>query len=307
MEAKRISRAAVIALAALPILLWQPSSAAKKQPQQPTRMTKLGDEVISLEAGELFAKAQEAINSRQLEQAAGLLKQFLESYPNSNSGHYKYAYVLLQQGKSSDALEHARYCTKNKPTFFGGWALLGEASENLKLEAQAKDAYQKALAIQSTGENADIIREHLNDMTKQSDEVVAMATANKQINQKNQEITNLNQALALCDQANALQKQGQFAPGLQTCRDALKKAPESAQVKENVVVYLNNYAADCVQKQDLKQAEELMKEALAVQSKGGVSANSQRTTLRNYSALLKFQERNDEAKQIEAKLSALAP
>lgn len=301
----KISRAAVLALASLSVLLWQPASDAKKQ-QQPTRMTKLGDEVVSVEAGELFAKAQESINSRQLDQAAEFLKQFLASYPNSGAGHYKYAYVLLQQGKSADALDHAKLCTKSKPAFFGGWALLGEAAENLKLDDQAKAAYEKALAIQSTGENADIIREHLNDMTKQSDEVIATAAANKQITAKNQEITNLNQALALCDQANALIKQGQFAPGLQACREALEKAPDAAQVKENVVVYLNNYAAECVQKQELKQAEELMKEALAVQSKGGVSANSQRTTLKNYSTLLKFQERNDEAKQIENKMSALS-
>lgn len=277
-----------------------------KQQPQATRMSKIGDEVVSIEAGEIFFKAQECITNKQFDQAATLFKKFLESYPNSSVGHYKLGFALLQQGKDAAALEEAKRSTELKPTFFGGWALVGEACVNLKLEDQARTAYQKALAIQPTGENADIIREHLSDMDKDRDEALAtaaIAEQNKQVNAQNRVIMSLNNALALCDQANALVKQGQFEQGIQTCRNALKAAPDSAQVKENVVACLNNYAADCVQKQNLKQAEELMKEAMALQAKGGVSAQSQKTTLRNYSALLKFQGRNEEAKQLEEKMN----
>ncbi len=90
-------------------------------------------------------------------------------------------------------------------------------------------------------------------------------------------------------------KQNQFEQGLQECRDALKISPESKQIKENVVVYLNNYAAACVKNDDLKQAESLMKESISFQEQGGVSAQSRLTTLKNYSALLKFLNRTDEA------------
>ena len=283
-------------MSALTLLCLQLPAEAKQQ--QPTKMIKIGDEIVSLEAGNAFIKVQELVNDKQFEQASALLKQFLESHPNSSAAHYKYGFVLLQQGKDSEALEQAKRCTELKPNFFGGWALLGEASMNLKLEDQAKEAYQKALAIQSTGENADILREHLNEMTGQKEVAAGVTEEDKQVAEQNRAITKLNHALTLCDRANELLKQKQFEQGLQLCRDALKTAPDSAQIKENVVVYLNNYAADCVQKQNLKQAEELLKEALALQSQGGITPQSQRTTLNNYSALLKYLGRNDEAKQI---------
>ena len=293
-------------LVVLSILFLQLPAEAKQQ--RPTKMMKIGEEIVSVEAGDIFFNAQALVTKKQFEPAAALLKQFLVSYPNSSAARYKYGYVLLSLGQDSEALEQAKLCTKLKPSFFGGWALLGEAFMNLKQEDQAREAYQKALTIQSTGENADIIREHLNDMTemaKQKEAEAATVAVNSKVVAQNQVIMNLNKALALCDQANALIKQGQFDQGLQACREALKAAPDSAQVKENVVVYLNNYAANCVQKQDLKQAEDLMKEALVLQAKGGITPQSQKTTLRNYSALLKFLGRNDEAKQFEEKLNSI--
>jgi tetratricopeptide (TPR) repeat protein len=292
-----------IALSALTSLCLQPPAEAKQQ--QPTKMMKIGEEIVSIEAGNAFIKVQGLLNNKQFEQASALLTQFLESYPNSSAALYKYGFVLLQQGKDSEALAQAKRCTELKPNFFGGWALLGEASMNLKLEDQAKEAYQKALAIQSTGENADIIREHLNEMTRQKEVAIGAAEENEKVAVQNRVIMKLNSALALCDRANALLKEKQFEQGFQVCRDALKAAPDSAQIKENVVVYLNNYAADCVQKQNLKQAEALMKEALALQSNGDITPQSQKTTLRNYSALLKYLGRNDEAKQIDEQMKTV--
>ncbi|MBX9569606.1 MAG: tetratricopeptide repeat protein [Candidatus Obscuribacterales bacterium] len=292
----------IIPLVILLTLLQLPLGAKQKQP---TRMMKIGDEVVSIDAGEAFFKAQENLTNRQFDQAAEKIKQFLASYPNSSAGRYKYGFILLQQGKDTEALEQAKLCTKLKPTFFGGWALMGEACMNLKLEDQAKEAYQKALAIQPTGENADIIRENLADMSKQQEVSATTAVQEKQVTAQNQVITTLNNALALCDRANQLGKQGQYEQGRQACHDALKAAPDSTQVKENVVIYLNNYAANCVQNQNLKQAEELMKESLSLQAKGGISLQSQKTTLKNYSTLLKFLGRNDEAKPLDEKLSSI--
>lgn len=294
-------------MSVLALLLLELPTEAKRQ--EPIKMMKIGEETFTLETGETFVKAQEFLSKQQFEKASALLKQFLVNYPNSIAGHYKYAYALLQQEKFSEALEQAKLCTELKPTFFGGWALLGEASMKLKLDAQAKAAYQKALEIQPTGENADIIREHLADMTSQNEAVVAeaaTAAANKQIEEQNRSIMKMNQALALCDKANEFSKQKQFEPGLSVCREALKAAPDSDQVKENVVGFLNNYAADCVQKQNLKQAEDLLKEALALQSKSGISTQLQMTTLRNYSNLLNFAGRKDEAKQIDQQMNTLS-
>ena len=48
-----------------------------------------------------------------------------------------------------------------------------------------------------------------------------------------------------------------------------------------------------------------MKEALAIQSKDGITPQSQRTTLKNYSALLKYLGRNDEAKQIDEQMKTV--
>ena len=296
-------------LVALATLCPPATEAGKKQQQQPAPkpMMKIGDEIVSVEAGNTFVKAQELMNSSQFDQAGLLLKQFLESYPDSTAAHYKYGFALLQQGKNVEAFEQATRCTQLKPNFFGGWALLGEASENLKFNEQAKVAYAKALAIQSTGENADIIREHLNDLSKSKEDVKPTATrAEQEVAAQNRAIMKLNKGLSLCNQANDLLKQKQFEPGLQKCRSALRIAPDSEQVRENVVVYLNNYGADCVQKQNLTQAEALMKEAIALQTKGGCTVATQMTTFRNYTALLKFVGRNDEARKIEEQMKAVA-
>jgi len=291
----------------LVICVFATQNLAEGKSEAKKEMMRIGDEIVSPDAGKLFVKAQEYLDGNQLEQAATLLKQFIESYPNSATGHYKLGFVLLQQNKNTDALEQAKRCTELKEKFSNGWALLGEASMNLKLKQQAIDAYHKALAIQSTGENADVIREHLDELTKP-------ASANLNVNDdlKNQEITNqnnaimkTNRALSLCNQANEFLKQRQFEQGLEKCRSALKITPGSEQVKENVVGYLNNYASDCVKQQNLTQAEALIKEAIDVQSKGGVTAASRRTTLSNYAVLLKFLGRDDEAKAIEEQIKAI--
>lgn len=289
-----------IAMALLLLLILQIPVEAKKE--APKTMMKLGDEIVSVEAGSLFVKAQDLLNSRQFDQADALLKQFLETYPNSSAARYKYSYALLQQGKNAEALEQAKLCTKLKPTLFGGWAVLGEASMNLKLEDQAKSAYKKALEIEPTGENADVVRERLSEMEDQKLAVANMAATdsqNAQIAAQNRDIMKINSALKLCDRANELLKEKQFEKGLELCHEALRNAPDSNQVKENVVVYLNNYAANCVQQQNLDEAEKLMKEALDIQKRGGVTAQSQKTTLKNYSAILKFLGREEEAKRLE--------
>jgi tetratricopeptide (TPR) repeat protein len=292
-----------VLLAFLIVCLIETPALAKQL--QPKRMMKIGDEIVDCESGKMFLNAQELLTSKQFEQAAVLFKQFLETYPDSASGHYKFGFVLLQQGKDSAALEQAKRCTELKPGFFGGWALLGEASTHLKLEAQAKQAYEKALAIQSSGENADIIREQLSDLERTAQTESFAVGEDQQVAEQNRKILTLNKALALCDQANDLGKQKQFGPGLQKCREALKIAPDSDKIKENVVGYLNNYAADCVEKQNFKQAEVLMKEAISFQFQAGGIASTRMTALKNYGALLKFLGRTDEAKLIEAQMKTV--
>lgn len=211
----------------------------------------------------------------------------------------------MHQGKNPEAMEQAKRCTELKPKFFAGWALLGESAMNLKLKQQSIDAYKNALAIEATGENADIIREHLSELTKpeqtQADDTVEK---NQEIMRQNSAIMKTNRALLLCDEANALLKQKQFEQGLEKCREAIKIDPNATQVKENFAGYLNNYASDCVQEQDLKHAEQLIKEAVSLP---GVGASTRITSLKNYSALLKFQGRDSEAKDIEAQMKAVAP
>src|SRR5271170_6228270 len=96
-------RLSYFALSALALLCLQLPAEAEQQ--QPTKMIRIGEEIVSLEAGNAFTKAQELLNNKEFEQASALLKQFLESYPNSSAGHYKYGFALLQQGKDSEALE----------------------------------------------------------------------------------------------------------------------------------------------------------------------------------------------------------
>lgn len=272
---------------------------AKVQKQK--TMMKIGNEVVSLESGQIFVQAQELLTNKQYDQAADLLKSFLKKEPKSVAAHYKYAYVLLQQEKNSEALEEAKQCVQLAPTFSDGWALLGEACLNLQLIDQAKDAYQKALAIQAAGENAEIIKERLSELATPS----APSTPTSENSEENRNTMRLNQSLALCDKAMEHLKQKQFEAGLQECRDALKLSPGANQIKENMVVYLNNYAAACIQNEDLKQAEALMKEAISFQEQGGITTQSRLTTLKNYSALLKYLNRAEEANKIDAQMKSI--
>lgn len=299
-------RTMIFALATAAVLGSQLPSKAAKQRQPQKQMMKIGEDTVSLETGKTFVKAQDLLNNKHVAEAAELLKQVVESEPNSAAARYKYGFALLLQGKYTDALDQAKKCTELSPKFFGGWALLGESSINLNLDTQAKAAYEKALEIQPDGENSEIIREHLNDLTTKKETVASEPAEDPLVAAQNRNIMKLNKALALCDQANNNLKQKQFEQGLQKCRNALTIAPDASQVKENFVVYMNNYAADCVQKQNLKQAEALMKEALAIQAKGDITAQSRITTLKNYSALLNFLGRTSEAKQIEAQMKSIA-
>lgn len=278
-----------------------PAQCAQKQKQ----MMKIGDELVSIEAGRAFVSAQDLIAQKRYDQAAVVLKSFVESEPNSSSGRYKYGFVLLQQGKNAESLEQAKKCVGLTPTFAAGWSLLGEASLNLNLRDEAKEAYQKALALQPQGDNADVIKERLDEIDGKQEDAPMEVLSDPKIDEQNRINMKVNQALALCKSATDHFAQKQFDQGMQECRDALKIAPDSDRIKENFVVYLNNYAADCVQKNRMQQAEVLMKEAIAMQNKGGITKQSCQTTLKNYCALLKFLGRTDEAKTIDERLKAL--
>lgn len=267
-------------------------------------MVKIGDEVVPAKTGQLYLSAQECISNGQWEQAANLLKTFLEAQPKSSAGHYKFAFVLLQQGKNAEALEHAKMCTQIAPAFFGGWSILGEASLNLKLDVQAKEAYGKALAIQPDGENAEIIRERLKELTGANQQATQFVEDPKLVEQ-NRQAMKVNEALSLCDRAKEHLKQKQYEQGLQECRDAMKIAPQSSQIKENFVAYLNNYAAICVQTDNLKLSEDLMKEAISFQAPGDITPQTKLTALKNYSALLNFLNRGNEAVKLDAEIKSL--
>lgn len=283
------------------LLCWQwPADAAKQK-----RMMKIGEEVVTLQTGQLFTDAQQAISNKQFDKAEALLKTFLQTRPDSAAVRYKLGFVLLQQGKNAEALEQAKRCVESAPNSVNGWSILGESSLNLGQNEQAEQAYRKALAIQSTGENADIIRERLDELSGKQQEPALTMVKDPKIDEENRKIMQLNAALARCTKASDLFKQGQFEQGLQECRDAFKSVQDD-RIAENYAAYLNNYAAQCVQKQDLAHAETLMKEAVALQSRAGVSKQSRLTTLKNYSALLTFLNRADEAKQLQAQLTSLS-
>jgi tetratricopeptide (TPR) repeat protein len=294
MREKRIVRLAVLAAfccAPLPTLAQQ-------------RMMKIGDEVVSLEDGKKFVRAQDLMSKKQFDQAATLLKALVEAEPKSSTIRFKYAFLLLEQGKNAEAFEQAKKCTELAPSFVGGWTILGESSFNLKQFPQAKDAYEKALAMQPKGENASVIKERLDEINKPVTNAPQLVE-DPQATEQNRKSMTINQALSMCDKAMEYSKQKQFAQGLQECRAALKLAPDSERIKENFVAYLNNYAADCIQNQKLQEAETLMKEAVDFQAKGGVTNQTQRTSLKNYAALLNFLKRPDDAKKIETQMNAL--
>lgn len=286
-------------------MLVQPCEA--KQQVQMKQMFKIGDDIVSVEAGQAFSSAQKLIDSRNYSEAATVLKSLLDKEPNLASAHYKYGFVLLQLSKDAEAQAEAKTCTALAPTFFGGWALLGESSANLKQNDLAITSYMKALELQPTGENADIVRENLQELQNPP---VADAAENaaevETVNAQNNANMKINRAFKLCNNATDLFAQKKYEEGLQDCRDALTIAPDSDQVKESFVIYLNNYAADCIHKEDLKHAEALMTEAISFQKKGGVTASSCLTTLTNYERLLRFQGRTDEAQAIMAQIKSIS-
>jgi hypothetical protein len=71
------------------------------KPAAQKEMMRIGDEIVSPDAGRLFVKAQECLDSNQLDQAAERLREFIASYPNSAIGHYKLGFVLWACPESS--------------------------------------------------------------------------------------------------------------------------------------------------------------------------------------------------------------
>lgn len=286
----------------------QPSADAfpfeKKQKQQVKYMMKIGDDTVSTEIGQSFARAQELISSQKYAEAEALLQSIVQQAPKLVPVHYKYGFALLQQSKYQETVDQAKICIQLAPNFVGGYSLMGEASEGLKQTEQALAAYKKALSLQPSGENADIIKEHISDLENpQPDVEPEVVDLNAD---KNRESMKLNQAFALCNSAKQLFAQRKFADGMQDCRDALKMAPQSDVVRETFLGSLNNYAADCVQRQQMKEAETLMKEAVTFQGQGGVTQKTRMTTLKNYYGLLNFLGRSDEAKVIDAQLKSIS-
>lgn len=300
-------RPVALILVSLLCILEAPALAAPERGQQQQRMMKIGDEVVRAEIGREFVRAQGLISSGNYKQAETVLKTIVEQSPNTIAIQYKYGFVLLQLSKFDEALAQAKQCVEIAPNFVGGWSLLGEASMELHQDDQARDAYKKALALEPKGENADIIREHLDELENppQPQPTVEEVGQSEKMDQKNKDAMRVNRALGLCQSATRLFGQKQFAQGMQQCREALAMAPENDQIKENFVIYVNNYAANCVQNQRLKQAEALMREAIAVQDTGGVTGRSQLTTLKNYSALLNFLGRTAEAQQLERQMKGV--
>ncbi len=298
----------VLLAVSLSCAMSSPSYGAKqKQPQQ-RQMMKIGDEIVTDEVGKSFVRAQQLIGSKDYQQAESILATIAQQSPKSSFIQFKYGFVLLKLRKFQDALSQAKKCVEIAPNFAGGWSLLGEASMELNLDDQAKEAYKKALAIEPNGENADIIKDNLKDLENPQAQQPAPETvaANEEINNQNRIALKLNRALSLCDSAAAHGAQKQFDKGIMECREAIKIAPDSDQIKENFVAFLNNYAADCIQQQKVPQAEALMKEAIAFQNRGGVSMKLRLTTLKNYLALLNFQGRSQEAKQVELQMKSVS-
>lgn len=274
-----------------------------KQKQQVKYMMKIGNDTVSTEIGQSFARAQELISSQKFAEAEALLQSIVQQAPNLASVHYKYGFALLQQSKYQETVDQAKLCIQLAPNFVGGYSLMGEASEGLNQTDQALSAYKKALSLQPSGENADIIKEHISDLENpQPDPEPEVVDLNAD---KNRASMKLNQAFALCNSAKQKFAQKQFADGMQDCRDALKIAPDNDVVRETFLGSLNNYAADCVQRQQMKEAETLMKEAVAFQSQGGVTPKTRMTTLKNYSGLLNFLGRANEAKAIDAQMKTI--
>ncbi|MBY0552028.1 MAG: tetratricopeptide repeat protein, partial [Candidatus Obscuribacterales bacterium] len=301
---KSLSGMETFLLAVMLGALWCVCATVSADAAKPKRMMKIGEEVVSLQTGQLFVDAQAAIAVQQFDKAESLLNSILQTQPNIAAVRYKLGFVLLQQGKNAQALEQAKRCVELAPTSVNGWAIFGESALNLGQKEQAAQAYRKALAIQPSGENADIMRERLDEIAGKQEDQPMEVVKDPKIDEENRKIMRLNQALALCTEASDHFKQGRFEQGLQDCRDAYKSMPDD-RIAENYAVYLNNYAADRVEKQDLKRAEELMKEAVALQAKGGVSKQSRLITLKNYSALLAFLNRVDEAKELSNELCQL--
>ena len=115
----------------------------------------------------------------------------------------------------------------------------------------------------------------------------------------------INRALSLCDEATKLFSAGSYPAGMTKYRDALRLAPQDDTIKENFIVGLNNYSAFCVQHQQLKKAEELLREAIDFQKSNKTNPSRLYTTMKNYQALLSFTGRVDEAKLVKSEMERL--
>jgi tetratricopeptide (TPR) repeat protein len=65
--------------------------------------------------------------------------------------HFGLGYTLVELGRSREAYAHLRYYTELVPTNGWAWCWLGRASEGLGSRAEAREAYERAVALEDAG------------------------------------------------------------------------------------------------------------------------------------------------------------
>lgn len=278
--------------------------AAEKVQQK--QMMRIGDKLVSMEMGQSFLQAQRLIDGKQFDEASNVLHSLVEQAPDMAAFHYKLAFVLKQQGKLAEAQSEAQKCIDIDSNFVGGWSVLGESLLDQKEPAKALIAFKKALELQPSGENTEIIKEYIEEIENPpADDSAEVEAQNAEIAKTNNQSMRINRALSLCDEATKLFSAGSYPAGMTKYRDALRLAPQDDTIKENFIVGLNNYSAFCVQHQQLKKAEELLREAIDFQKSNKTNPSRLYTTMKNYQALLSFTGRVDEAKLVKSEMERL--
>jgi tetratricopeptide (TPR) repeat protein len=109
-------------------------------------------------AFQLAREAQEALQKRDYDAAAGLARRAIDEYPDNVLAHYLLAQAALGQERWEDAVTALTTVARLYPRSFAAQRELGVALTRLGRSAAAARAYEAALALRPDGSDAQDVR-----------------------------------------------------------------------------------------------------------------------------------------------------
>jgi len=99
------------------------------------------------EANDQIARGSQAMNCRNFERAVEHFDQAIAMDPNFAEAYHQRGIALYLQERYEESMKDCKRTTELMPCHFGAWAGLGHCYAHMHMLSEAKQAYEKALAL----------------------------------------------------------------------------------------------------------------------------------------------------------------